>query len=173
MNDMKKFIGTKTVIAKPMTRGKYNEYRGWDMPADEDPWDDGYLVEYLSGGKSNDERHEGYISWSPKAVFEEAYKEVKSIDQMIAEKDLNAPRITLAHIESVIKSEAYFVFPGTQLTVCCLTLRNGFNVTGESACASPENFDEEVGRAYAREHAFEKIWQLEGYLLKEKLFRVQ
>jgi hypothetical protein len=53
--------------------------------------------------------------------------------------------------------------------VCCLTLKNGFTVTGESACASPENFDAELGRKIAFKNAREKIWQLEGYLLKEKL----
>lgn len=55
------------------------------------------------------------------------------------------------------------------LTFCVLVLRNGFTVTGESACASPENFDSEIGRKIARENAINKIWPLEGYLLKEKL----
>lgn len=55
------------------------------------------------------------------------------------------------------------------LTFCVLVLKNGFTVTGESACASPENFDEEIGRKIARQNAVSKIWALEGYLLKEKL----
>ncbi|MEH6435796.1 Gp49 family protein [Massilia sp. DD77] len=55
------------------------------------------------------------------------------------------------------------------LTFCVLVLRNGFTVTGESACASPENFDAEIGRKIARQNAAQKIWPLEGYLLKEKL----
>ena len=55
------------------------------------------------------------------------------------------------------------------LTFCVLVLRNGFTVTGESACASPENFDPEIGRKIARENAVNKIWLLEGYLLKQKL----
>lgn len=58
------------------------------------------------------------------------------------------------------------------LTFCVLVLRNGFTVTGESACASPENFDAQVGRDIARTNAREKIWALEGYLLKEKLSAV-
>lgn len=62
---MKKFIGTKIVEAKPMTRGKYNEYRGWTIPADENPEDEGYLVKYL----------DGYESWSPEKQFNEAYRE--------------------------------------------------------------------------------------------------
>ncbi len=69
----------------------------------------------------------------------------------------------------VIEKEQYHVFEGTCLTVCCLTLTNGFTVTGESACASPENYDEEIGNKIARENAREKIWVLEGYLLKHEL----
>lgn len=61
---MEKYIGTKTIEAKPMTRGDYNKYRGWTIPADENPDDEGYLVKYS----------DGYISWSPKKPFEEAYK---------------------------------------------------------------------------------------------------
>jgi len=57
------------------------------------------------------------------------------------------------------------------LTFCVLILRNGFTVTGESACVSPENFDAEIGRKVARQKAVEKIWTLEGYLLKEGLYQ--
>lgn len=78
--------------------------------------------------------------------------------------------ITAAHVEQCVTAEQYYVFPGTTLTVCCLTLTNGFTVTGESACADPDNFDEAKGRKYARENAIEKIWMLEGYLLKQALF---
>lgn len=55
------------------------------------------------------------------------------------------------------------------LTFCVLVLENGFTVTGESACASPENFDAELGRKIARQSAVAKIWPLMGYALKEKL----
>lgn len=61
---MKKYIGTKVIMAKPMTRGEYNLYRGWKIPADENPADDGYLVKY-----SDD-----YVSWSPMEQFEKAYR---------------------------------------------------------------------------------------------------
>ena len=71
---MEEYIGTKVLKAIPMTRGEYNRYRGWDMPSNEDPADDGYLVEYEDGGKPNDSRHEGYISWSPNDVFERSYR---------------------------------------------------------------------------------------------------
>lgn len=67
------YIGTKSVLAATMTRGEYNEYRGWKIPENEDPSEQGYLVEYVDGGKPNDERHAGYISWSPRDVFEQSY----------------------------------------------------------------------------------------------------
>ena len=71
---MKSFIGTKMVLARPMGRGEYNAYRGWVCPADENPEDEGFLVEYVDGGKANHPAHAGYISWSPKDVFERAYR---------------------------------------------------------------------------------------------------
>ena len=70
------YEGTKRLTAQPMTRGAYNLYRGWECPADENPADTGYLVEYSDGGKSNHPAHAGYISWSPTDVFERAYKPV-------------------------------------------------------------------------------------------------
>ena len=93
----------------------------------------------------------------------------QDIENEIQEKGLTAPRLTPALIDATIDKEDYHVFPGSQLTVCCLTLKNGFTVTGESACASPENFDAELGRKIARGNARDKIWALEGYLLKQRL----
>lgn len=93
----------------------------------------------------------------------------KAIEKEIQAKGLNAPRLTPDHIDSVIRATAYYVFPGTTLTVCALTLQNGFIVTGESAAASPDNFDKEIGQKIARENARNKIWALEGYLLRDRL----
>lgn len=118
------------------------------------------------------------------------------IEQDIQAKGLTAPRITPADIEANIASERYFTAgdgclgawqylhdTGTAiemepvppslhlLTLCVLVLRNGFTVTGESACASPENFDAEIGRKIARANAIEKIWPLMGYELKSQLAR--
>jgi len=87
----------------------------------------------------------------------------------IIKKGLTAPRITPERIEEVIKSEEYHIFENSQSTVCLLTLNNGYSVIGESACASPENFNKELGEKIARESAKNKIWALEGYLLKEYL----
>lgn len=61
---MKKYVGTKQIEARPMTRGEYNIYRGWQIPADEDPNDKGYLVKHS----------DGYESWSPEKQFDEAYR---------------------------------------------------------------------------------------------------
>lgn len=96
-------------------------------------------------------------------------RDEQAIESEIQEKGLNAPRLSPSAIDEVIVGEDYHVFPGTTLTVCCLKLRNGFTVTGESAAASPVNFDVELGRKIAKENARNKIWMLEGYLLREKL----
>lgn len=93
----------------------------------------------------------------------------QEIEQEIIEKGLTAPRITPDHIDACVIEEQYHVFEGTTFTVCLLTLVNGFQVSGESACASPENFDAEIGRKIARDNARNKIWMLEGYRLKQHL----
>ena len=109
----------------------------------------------------------------------------KEIEQEIQAKGLTAPRVTTADIDANIASEHYFTAqdgvdaqyshaapqyqPLQLLTFCVIILRNGFTVTGESACASPENFDAEIGRKIARQNAVQKIWPLMGYALKEKL----
>ena len=92
-----------------------------------------------------------------------------SIETEIREKGLTAPRVTPQMVEDAIVSEDFHVFANSTLTVCCLTLRNGFTVTGESACASPENFDAELGQKIARDNAKHKIWALEGYALRNSL----
>ena len=93
----------------------------------------------------------------------------QALNQHLVDKGLTAPRITPEIIDSTIVGEDYHVFDGATVTVCLLKLRNGFTVTGESACASPENFDAAVGRAIAKRNARDKIWALEGYLLREKI----
>lgn len=112
------------------------------------------------------------------------------IEKEIQEKASVAPRVTPARIEEVIAFVDFFTAEDgvmgafkrkanpeallisgslSLLTFCVITLKNGFTVTGESACASPENFNEEIGQKIAYENAKNKIWQLEGYLLKENL----
>jgi len=96
-------------------------------------------------------------------------KNEAAIEQEIQDKGLNAPRLTPADIDAAIVDAIYHVFPGTTLTVCCLVLKNGFTVTGESACASPENFNAVLGMKIAFENARQKIWALEGYALRNRL----
>lgn len=72
-------IGTKLVNACPMTLGDYNKLQGWLIPEGQNPADDGYLVEYADGGKPNHPDYAGYISWSPKGVFERAYQPVEGL----------------------------------------------------------------------------------------------
>lgn len=71
---MERYIGTKIISAKPMTRGAYNRYRGWTIPEDENPADEGYLVEYQDSPTKNTPDHDNYVSWSPKDVFDRAYR---------------------------------------------------------------------------------------------------
>lgn len=109
----------------------------------------------------------------------------ETIEQKILDKGKTAPRVTRADIEANIASEHYFTamdgvcgqqmteLPSYQplelLTFCVLVLHNGFTVTGESACASPENFDAEIGRDIARQNAVQKVWPLMGYSLRNQL----
>lgn len=76
---MKTHIGTKIINATPMNRADYNTFRGWTLPLDENGADEGYLVEYLDGGKPNTPHYAGYVSWSPKAQFEVAYREIAGL----------------------------------------------------------------------------------------------
>lgn len=94
----------------------------------------------------------------------------QKLEGELVARGLTAPRLSPDDIDGAIVSEAYHVFPGTTVTVCCLTLRNGFTVIGESACASPENFDADIGRQIARSNARDRIWELEGYLLCQRLY---
>ncbi len=95
----------------------------------------------------------------------------QEIEKEIQSKNLTAPRVTPERLEEVIISEQYHVFPNSTFTACLLTLENGYTVLGESACASPENFNAELGRKIARDNAKNKIWALEGYLLRDSLHK--
>ena len=92
------------------------------------------------------------------------------IEEMIQANGSNAPRVSYKNVEDKILTEQYYVFPGTTTTVCCLILKNGFTTIGHSACASAANFNEAIGRCIAKENAVDQVWQLEGYLLKQRLY---
>lgn len=128
-----------------------------------------------------------YDRWVNMIIHGKPMKEPKvttdaEIETEIQTKGLTAPRVTPERIANVIREEYFFTAaaalkgtPGESsqpcklLTFCVLVLENGFTVTGESACASPENFNAELGQKIARQHAVDKIWALEGYLLKSRL----
>ena len=171
-------------LAQPMNYGSYAFHKGFICPLGMET-DKGYLVKYSENELLTRE------SWFNESDFElmlalEAENTEQQIEQEIQSKNLNAPRLTPDHIDSKIKAVEYILprdvckrdngvevfdapLPLQTLTFCILTLENGFTVTGESACASPENFDAEIGKKIAYDNAREKIWLLEGYLLKEKL----
>lgn len=91
------------------------------------------------------------------------------LEKEIQDKGLVAPRITPDHINALITDEVYWNPDGTTLTICVIKVKNGSLLVGESACASPENFDAEIGKKRAFENARNQLWKLEGYLLREKL----
>lgn len=91
------------------------------------------------------------------------------LEEEIKAKGLNAPRLTPNIIDSLIKDKQFYKLTDV-LTVCVLTLQNGFTVTGESACASPENYNQQIGEDIAFTNARDKIWPLAGYALKQKLY---
>ena len=149
---MKKHVG----IARPNTRTDYDIYR-----------------DKLLDGLIDDTDYHAPFNEQATDMFNvnsrNEYMNDKAIEQEIQDKGLNAPSLTPELIASKISDTQYHVFPGTCLTVCCMTLVNGFAVTGESACISPGNFDIEKGQKIAFEQAKRKIWMLEGYLLKQSL----
>lgn len=106
---------------------------------------------------------------------------LKTTDDYSA-KNATAPRVSLADMEGKIATEAYFTAGAAGdalnipmhdaaklLTICIITMQNGFTLVGKSAPASPENFDQEKGNRFAYEDAIKQLWPLEGYALREKL----
>lgn len=94
----------------------------------------------------------------------------QAVEREIQAKGLNAPRLTPDSIESVILGETFTVLPSGKVMVCELTLKNGFTVRGEAATVSKENFNEEIGQRISRENAKKKVWEVEGYLLQQRLY---
>ena len=151
MKPMNAFIGTKLIHATPMTRGAYNEYRGWTIPANENPEDEGYLVRYS----------DSYESWSPKAVFEDAYLPVI----VNPELPTDAPSISQKMVQDfIVKTETQTL--GDKTTVVRAVLRNGFVIVESSSCVSAENYSAELGREICMNKIEDKVWYLLGFLLQ-------
>ena len=127
---MKNYIGCKLISAEKMTRGDYNKYRGWTIPANEDPEDPGYLVKYP----------DGYESWSPKRIFEAAYMAVDD------NKDLPSG-ISIGQ-KMVDEFISYYetITLGDRTTVVRCVLRIGFEIVESSSCVDPKNYSVEMGR---------------------------
>lgn len=148
---MQHFIGTKMIQAKPMTRGEYNQYRGWTIPADENQADEGYLVKYS----------DSYVSWSPKDVFEKAYLPMTVNERLRTDK----PSIGQQMVDDFIVS-AEVQTMGEKCTVVRAVLRNGFEIVESSACVSKENYDEKLGAEICMKKIKDKVWFLLGFLLQ-------
>ncbi len=113
---MKQHIGVKLINAKPMTRFEYNQFRGWELPADENGADEGFLVEYIDGGKANTSDYAGYVSWSPKDIFERAYRPVDAMTFGLAVEALKAgKRVARAGWNG--KGMFLFLVPGSTFQV--------------------------------------------------------
>ena len=159
------YIGTKTLLASAMTRGEYNAYRGWTLPALENGDEPGFLVEYVDGGAPNDKRHLGYISWTPADVFNRTYREVGPTTFPAK----GAPRVSGDEVNAAMKSRTFTVLPDGRTTVCNITLDNGFTVRGEASCVCGENFDPTIGETVAQQNAVNEVWKMLGFRLAERL----
>lgn len=146
---MKKYIGTKLIEAKPMTRGEYNKYRGWTIPPDENPDDPGYLVKYS----------DSYESWSPKDVFDSAYLQVDDNKRLPSGVSIGPKMVD----EFISYTETITL--GDRTTVVRCVLRNGFEIVESSSCVDPKNYSEEYGAKICMERIKNKIWNLLGFLL--------
>jgi hypothetical protein len=141
---MRKYIGFKLINAKPMSLGEYNMFRGWQIPENEDPNREGYKVVYP----------DGYVSWSPKEIFESAYMAIGDNNTIIQE-----------NVDSFIEDIKVSTF-GEKTTFVQVTLVNGFILTESSSCVDPANYDEKLGAEICIERIKNKIWELLGFLLQ-------
>lgn len=146
---MATYIGVKMIEAAPMTRGAYNEFKGWTPPEGEDQSVEGYLVKYP----------DGYTSWSPKDQFESAY--------FVLEGDITkpSPTITLGDVQRFITGTSLTKVTDKAATGVVGTL-SGFDIYETSACVCPENYDEDIARSICEKRATDKVWGHLGFLLQ-------
>ena len=147
---MKKYIGCKLIEAKEMNRGEYNKYRGWKLPENENPEDPGYLVRYSNG----------YESWSPKHIFENAYMEVNDNKELPSGVSIGEKMVD----DFIAFTETSTM--GNRTTVVRCVLRNGFEIVESSACVDPKNYSVDMGHSICMEKIKDKIWNLLGFLLQ-------
>lgn len=142
---MDKYIGVKIIHAEPMTRGDYNKFKGWTIPENENPADEGYLVKY-----SDD-----YISWSPKDVFEKAYRKFGNDKNTVTQEDVDGFIVNVEAIQL-----------GDKTTVVKATLANGFILVESSSCVDGNNFDMKIGTECCMSRIKDNVWFLLGFLLQ-------
>lgn len=154
---MKKYIGCKLIEAEPMNRGDYNKYRGWTIPADENPADEGYLIKYS----------DGYESWSPKYVFDSAYLAVDDNKSLPSGVSIGQKMVD----EFISFTETKTM--GNRTTVVRCVLRNGFEIVESSSCVDPKNYSEDMGHEICMGKIKDKIWGLLGFLLQTAWYGIQ
>ena len=133
-------IGTKMVELTTMSRAEYIKYRGWELPVDEKGEDEGYLVEYADGGVSNDGRHAGYISWSPKDVADRHYRPV---DGMTFGMAIEAARLGKKISRAGWNGKGMWVIfnPGSSGAVCVMAEGSVYKTNGVDECEILPHFD--------------------------------
>ena len=141
---MNNYIGVKLAQAEEMTLGAYNEYKGWTIPADEDPNREGYRVHY-----SDD-----YVSWCPKEQFEK--------QNLLIEK---ADRISQSDVDAFVGTPEVSKI-GEKTTLAVFKYGNMFEQIESAACVDPANFSMEIGTKLCVERAKDKVWHLLGFLLQ-------
>lgn len=171
------YIGLKTIEAEPKTHHQFLQVIAPETVLDEYPDGPGYAFTDDNGDPA----------WLPAEAFEEIFRASapaidetaiwEAVNDVVASAPADAPvnvptgpRVTLEGVLAKVKGEEFFRV-GPTMTICILTLENGAHVTGESACVAVENFDEELGRKIAKDKAISKAMELEGYLLREKMYR--
>lgn len=147
---MNYYMGFKLIKAEPMNREDYNKYRGWTIPENENPLDEGYIVRY-----SDD-----YVSWSPKEVFEKAYMKVQENQSLESKVSIGSEMV-----DEFIK-EIHVSTLGEKTTLVRCVLVNDFEIIESSACVDPKNYSEEMGKEICMKKIKDKIWSYLGFLLQ-------
>lgn len=141
-----KYIGVKLIEAEPMTRGEYNGLKGWTIPADENPADEGYVVRYP----------DGYVSWCPKEQFDKAHLPLTNHEGSKIEQDDVTNFIHAYEITTL----------GEKTTLMHVTLNNGYEIVESSSCVDVKNYDMEIGKNICAERIESKVCGLLGFLLQ-------
>lgn len=143
---LKTYLAVKQIKAKPMTLGEYNNYRKWDIPKQEDPFREGYLVEYP----------DGYQSWSPKEIFDASHLEIQ-----------NATTISPEDLDLFIGPNALGSMKlGDKTTMVEMNPRTGFVMYETSSCVDPANYDHEMGCNICVEKLKDRLWPMLGFVLQ-------